>query len=69
MKPIPVECCMRRVADLCAGIAAAHSACDEAGNIEPISHRDVTPHNMLISSDGATKLADFGRAKPLSQTG
>ena len=69
MKPIPVECCMRRVADLCAGIAAAHSACDEAGNIESISHRDVTPHNMLISSDGATKLADFGRAKPLSQTG
>lgn len=68
-RPIPIELAIRIVCDLCAGLNAAHTAQNEAGQLDPIIHRDVSPHNIMISSDGATKLADFGIAKPVSMIG
>jgi hypothetical protein len=59
--PIPVAC--RLVADLCAGLHAAHTARDESGQIAPIVHRDVSPHNILVSVEGTVKLTDFGISK------
>jgi serine/threonine protein kinase len=50
-------------------LPAAHAAQDEHGHVDPIIHRDVSPHNVMLSSDGATKLADFGIAKPQSMVG
>ncbi|MHC4839914.1 MAG: serine/threonine protein kinase [Planctomycetota bacterium] len=34
-----------------------------------IVHKDVTPGNVLVSSEGVPKLADFGIAAPLSEAG
>jgi hypothetical protein len=59
--PIPIAC--RLVADLCAGLHAAHTARDESGQIAPIVHRDVSPHNILVSVEGTVKLTDFGISK------
>ena len=42
------------------GLAAAHERRGEDGIAEPIVHRDVTPHNVLISEKGPAKLIDFG---------
>jgi len=44
------------------GLAYAHRLAD-GGHCLNLVHRDVTPHNVLLSFDGAVKLTDFGIAK------
>jgi len=60
---LPMEHALRIVAETAAGLHYAHSYVDPAGNAHPVVHRDVSPHNILISLDGAVKLSDFGIAK------
>jgi serine/threonine-protein kinase len=60
---LPFGVSLRIISDGCAGLSAAHEACDNNGKPYNLVHRDVTPQNLLVTLDGWTKLADFGVAR------
>jgi serine/threonine-protein kinase len=68
-KPFPVRFALHIVADICAGLHAAHQLKDATtGELLGVVHRDVSPQNALLSAEGTAKVIDFGLVKAKGRT-
>src|SRR5919202_25389 len=55
-RPLPLECALFYLGQVCAGLGYAHK--------HGVIHRDIKPQNLLLTADQHTiKIADFGVAK------
>jgi serine/threonine-protein kinase len=60
---IPDAIALKIVCDSLAGLHASHELRDERGKNLGLVHRDFSPQNILVGTDGVARLTDFGIAK------
>ncbi len=64
---IPIDVACYIIIQTAAGLEYAHRKIAEDGKPLHIIHRDVSPHNILLSYNGDVKISDFGIAKAASK--
>lgn len=62
-RTVPPKIAASIVVNMLHGLHAAHEARSEKGEPLGIVHRDVSPQNVLVGTDGISRVLDFGVAK------
>lgn len=60
---IPMDHAVAIAMQIASGLHGAHEATDEDGAPLGVVHRDVSPHNIVVSYKGSVRVVDFGIAK------
>lgn len=60
---LPHQCALHLGIGLLRALDCAHKARGDNGRLLEVVHRDVSPHNLLVSTHGDAKLIDFGVAQ------
>lgn len=69
-RPVPPAIAAFVVREMARGLGHAHLHKDSrTGKPQPIIHRDISPENVMVSSEGQVKVIDFGVAKALGGFG
>jgi serine/threonine-protein kinase len=63
--PMPVPVAVSIMSGVLQGLHAAHEALNDRGEPLGIVHRDVSPQNVMIGTDGVPRVLDFGVAKAI----
>jgi serine/threonine protein kinase len=64
---VPLEIAARVAVDTLNGLHGAHATADADGTPLHVVHRDISPQNILVATDGITRVVDFGIAKAESR--
>ena len=64
---VPVNIVMRVMTGVLQGLHSAHDVKDVQGRAMGLIHRDVSPENILVGTDGYARLIDFGIARALGR--
>jgi hypothetical protein len=64
--PLALDEAAHIIAEAAHALAYAHRKCGADGKPMDIVHRDISAHNLLVTSEGNTKVLDFGIAKAAS---
>ena len=66
--PLSVGESVRIMSEVLSGLHHAHELTGYDGTPLELVHRDVSPHNIIVTYDGTTKVVDFGVAKATLNT-
>jgi serine/threonine-protein kinase len=67
-KPLPVPVALYLGQRIAEGLGYAHRKTGPDGQPLGIVHRDVSPHNVMVSYEGEVKVIDFGLAKSAARS-
>lgn len=65
---LPLPFYLSLASQVLAGLEHAHTLKDYDGKPLEVVHRDISPHNIIVTYDGLAKLVDFGIAKAATRS-